>query len=102
MPKRRHRRGSRSYRISQDFRDAPGGTGNFLVPSEVLTEYEPMHPEQIRIFKAMPPSMKLQLAANFQLAARQLKKQSLKMQHPDWTDEQIQHKVRELFLYAAS
>jgi hypothetical protein len=61
-----------------------------------------MHPEQVRIFKAMPPSMKLKLAANFHLAARQLKKQSLKMQHPEWTDETLQSKVRELFLYAAS
>lgn len=50
----------------------------------------------------MPPSMKLKLAANFHLAARQLKKQSLKMQHPEWTDETLQSKVRELFLYAAS
>ena len=50
----------------------------------------------------MPPSMKLKLAANFHLAARQLKKQSLKMQHPEWTDETLQSKVREMFLYAAS
>jgi len=61
-----------------------------------------MHPEQVKIFKAMPPSKKLELAANFHLAARQLKQQSLKMQHPEWTDDQIHRKVRELFLYAAS
>jgi hypothetical protein len=61
-----------------------------------------MHPEQVRIFRAMPPSKKLELAANFHFAARQLKTQSLRMQHPDWTDEQLQQKVRELFLYAAS
>jgi len=61
-----------------------------------------MHPEQVRIFKAMPPSRKLELAANFYFAARQLKAQGLRMQHPDWTDEQVRCKVRELFLYAAS
>lgn len=61
-----------------------------------------MHPEQVRIFKAMSPARKLELAANFVFAARQLKKQSLRMQHPDWTNEQVERKTRELFLYATS
>ena len=61
-----------------------------------------MHPEQVKIFKAMSPTTKLTLAANLYFAARQLKKRGLRMQHPDWTDEQVQRKVRDLFLYAAS
>jgi hypothetical protein len=61
-----------------------------------------MHPEQIRIFRTMSPARKLELAAEFYLAARELKRQSLKAQHPDWTDERVQQEVRELFLYAAS
>lgn len=50
----------------------------------------------------MSPARKLELAANFVFAARQLKKQSLRMQHPDWTNEQVERKTRELFLYATS
>lgn len=61
-----------------------------------------MHPEQVRIFKAMSPGQKLELAAQFHVAARLLKAQSLKQQHPDWSEQRVQQKVRELFLYAAS
>jgi hypothetical protein len=59
-----------------------------------------MHAEQIRIFKAMSPARKLELVAEFNRAARNLKGQSLKLQHPDWTTEQVAKKVREVFLYA--
>jgi len=61
-----------------------------------------MHEEQIKIFKAMSPARKLELAAEFNRAARNLKSQSLKLQHPDWTTGQIAQKVREIFLYAPS
>ena len=61
-----------------------------------------MHTEQIRIFKAMTPARKLELAADFYFAARHLKQQSLTMLHPDWSPEKVQRTVREFFLYAAS
>ena len=61
-----------------------------------------MHPEQIKIYKAMSPAQKLELAADFYFAAKHLKRQSLRTQHPEWTSEQVHRKVRELFLYAAS
>ena len=61
-----------------------------------------MHPEQIKIFKAMSGAKKLEIAANFYLSARNLKSQSLRCQHPDWTEEQIRQKTKELFLYAAN
>jgi len=48
-----------------------------------------MHPEQVKIYKAMSPARKLELAAEFYFAARHLKHQSLMAQHPDWTSEQV-------------
>jgi hypothetical protein len=73
-----------------------------LVPLTALSDDNVMHPEQVRIFRAMAPARKLELAAEFYFAARHLKSQAVKLQHPDWTDEQVQRKVREMFLYAAS
>ena len=61
-----------------------------------------MHPQQISIFRAMSPARKLELAADFHFAARHLKSQSLKALHPDWSNERVRRKVREMFLYAAS
>ncbi len=50
----------------------------------------------------MKPARKLDLAAGFYLSAKHLKSQSLKKQHPDWSDQEIESKVREMFLYASS
>ncbi len=61
-----------------------------------------MTPEQIKIFKAMPPARKLQLAGQFHDAARKLKARGLRAQHPDWPEERIEARVREIFLYAAN
>ena len=61
-----------------------------------------MTAEQVRIFKAMSPSRKLELAAEFYYAARRLKACGLRMQHPDWSDSRIEARVKEIFLHAAS
>lgn len=59
-----------------------------------------MTPEQSEIYKAMSPARKLELAGRFYLASRHLKAQGLRMQHPDWPEERINDRVKELFLYA--
>ena len=59
-----------------------------------------MHPEQIKAFKSMTPAMKLRLAQSLYYSARSLKEAALRKQHPDWTEEEIKQKVREIFLYA--
>ncbi|HMO50224.1 MAG TPA: hypothetical protein PKE26_04800 [Kiritimatiellia bacterium] len=59
-----------------------------------------MHPEQIKIFRAMSPAKKLELAGQFILFARQVKAQALKQEHPDWPESRIQQEVRRWFLYA--
>ena len=59
-----------------------------------------MHPEQIRIFRSMTPEKKLDIALRLYYSARDMKAAGLRMQNPDWTEEKIQTKVREIFLYA--
>lgn len=60
-----------------------------------------MTPEQVRIYRQMPPWRKLEIAAQFVVASRDLKARALRAQHPDWTESQIAGRVKELFLYAA-
>jgi len=59
-----------------------------------------MSPEQIRIYRAMPPAKKLEIAAQFYFEARRLKTRALSHQHPEWSDPEIEQHVRELFLRA--
>ena len=60
-----------------------------------------MHPEQVKIFKAMPAARKLELAATFYFSTRHLKTQALKKHHPDWSESQLHHEVNRLFLRAS-
>jgi len=48
----------------------------------------------------MPPEQKLRLALRLYYSARLLKAAGLRDQNPDWTEEKIQDKLRETFLYA--
>jgi len=61
-----------------------------------------MHPEQKHIYQNMTAEKKLRLLFDLQSTARKLKTIGLRKQHPDWTDKEIQEKVREIFLYARS
>jgi hypothetical protein len=59
-----------------------------------------MHPEQKKSYQAMTPEKKLQLALDLYYSAREIKAAGLKRQHPEWSTEKINQKVREIFLYA--
>ncbi len=59
-----------------------------------------MNPEQKKIFKSMMPEQKLRVAMNLYHSAKKLKAAALKQQHPGLKEEQIEQKVREIFLYA--
>jgi hypothetical protein len=61
-----------------------------------------MHPEQKRIYQSMTPEQKLRIAANLYYSARALKAAGLRDQHPDWSEKEIQEKVKEIFLYATT
>jgi hypothetical protein len=55
-----------------------------------------------KIIRAMTPAQKLKTAEQLYWSARELKAAGLRMQHPDWTEEEIERAVREAFLYARS
>jgi len=59
-----------------------------------------MHPKQKHIFQSMNPDQKLKIALRLYHSARQLKAAGLRAQNPDWAEEKIQDKLREIFLYA--
>lgn len=49
----------------------------------------------------MPGEEKLRTAAKMWWTARNLKTAFLKQQHPDWNEEEIEKKVKEIMLYAS-
>ena len=59
-----------------------------------------MHPEQKRIFQSMSAERKLTVALRLYNSAKELKAAGLRAQHPDWSEEMIRDKLREIFLYA--
>ncbi len=59
-----------------------------------------LHPEQKKSFQSMTPEQKLRLLSDICNTARKLKAAGLRKQHPEWNEEEILQKVREIFLYA--
>jgi len=59
-----------------------------------------LHPEQIKILKALSPDAKLKLAEKLYVSAKTLKASVIRQQHPNWNEEKIAGKVMEIFLYA--
>jgi len=63
---------------------------------------EPLHPAQIAAYRRMTPGQKIEQAQAMYWAARRLEANSLRQQHPDWTEEQVEDRVREIFLLATT
>jgi len=59
-----------------------------------------MDPEQIELYRSMSPSQKVRIALRLYYSAWQLKEAGLQFHHPDWTEEEVQEKTKEIFLYA--
>ena len=55
---------------------------------------------QRKIFKSMSPAQKLNTALSLYYSARELKAAGLREQNLGWSEEMIQEKLREIFLYA--
>jgi len=58
--------------------------------------------EQTKIISKMTPQAKLKLAMDLYWSARQLKTAWLTHLHPDWTQQQVDKTVKEIFLHARS
>ncbi len=55
--------------------------------------------KEVEIFRNMPAADKLRLIASIHMQAREWKRAAFKSQHPEWTPEQIDQRVKEVFLY---
>ena len=99
----------------ENCRDADGGKmGAFGAPQASVDRMEVAHPgaakqlqlapamktEVQKVLQAMSPAQKLRAAERLYWSARQLKAAALRAQHPDWTEEDVQRAVRQIFLYA--
>jgi hypothetical protein len=65
----------------------------------VLPDEQPS-PEQIEIFKRMTPEQRWHAAYRLYWTMRRHKAAFLHSQHPDWTDDKVESKVRSIFLHA--
>ncbi len=59
-------------------------------------------PVVLNRFRHMTAEEKLNLSLRLYYSARQLKTAAIKQLHPEWTEEEVENKVREIFLYARS
>ncbi len=60
--------------------------------------------EKIRfnIYKNMTSIQKWQVLQDLRATAWTIKYAAIRQQHPDWTDKQVEEKVKEIFLYATT
>lgn len=56
-------------------------------------------PQERKILKAMTPSQRFQVASSLYRTARHLKAAGFRSAHPDWSEQQIESAVRDVFLY---
>jgi len=61
---------------------------------------EPLHPAQIAAYRRMSAAQKVEQSLALYWSARKLKVDALRREHPEWTDQQIEARTREIFLLA--
>ena len=60
------------------------------------------HPLQVRAWRAMGASKRSELAADLRRQARGWKRSALRAQHPDWTDNQLERELAQIYLRGSS
>jgi len=56
-------------------------------------------PADIEAFRRMDPVQKLSLIGTMHLQAREWKRAALRATHPDWSPQQVEERLREIFLH---
>ncbi len=59
-------------------------------------------PEYIATLRRMTGAQKLRTAFQMYWGARKLKAARLRQQHPDWTESEVQQRVKEIFRHATT
>ncbi len=57
---------------------------------------------QLEIYRSMSPAQRLEQAFRLRELAWSLKKAGLRTQHPDWSEEEFENQVRQVFLRASA
>jgi hypothetical protein len=63
---------------------------------------EAFHPVQVEGFRRMTPVQKLRMVADLYEAGIRLKAAGLRLKHPDWPAERLEHEARRSLLYAGT
>lgn len=71
-----------------------------MLESRAITMGSDLSPEYAAALRRLTGSQKLKTAFALYWSARRLKAAALRQQHPDWPEERVQEKVREIFLHA--
>ncbi len=61
-----------------------------------------LHPEQVRLLRAMSLERRAELALGFIRSMTELKATALRSQHPDWSEERISAELRRFSSHAGS
>jgi hypothetical protein len=59
-------------------------------------------PEYLDVLRRMTGQEKLRTAISLYWSARNLKSVAVRRQHPDWSEERVQERVKQVFLDASS
>jgi hypothetical protein len=59
-------------------------------------------PEYVAALRRTSGQQKWRTAFGLYWEARKLKAAALRLQHPDWSEDQVQQKVKEIFLHATT
>ena len=59
-------------------------------------------PEYIATLRRLSGPQKLRTAFQLYWGARRLKAVRLRQQHPTWSEEEVQQRVKEIFMYAVT
>lgn len=70
-----------------------------MIPGAMI---ERLHPLQIEGFRRMTPAQKLSMTAALYEAGIQLRVAGLRMAHPDWPVERLEHEARRSLLHAGT
>jgi hypothetical protein len=70
-----------------------------MIPGAMI---EPVHPLQIEGFRRMTPAQNMSMTAALYEAGIQLRVAGLRMAHPDWPAERLEHEARRSLLHAGT
>lgn len=63
---------------------------------------EPIDPKDVERYRQMTPAQKLQMVSDLYHTGIRLRMAGLRLEHPKWTEEQLEHEARRSLLHAGT